>query len=218
VRLNRRSCPGNWWPRLAAGRREPHDAGRPAVPRAASATALPDALLARLATLLAMDGPKCCATPTLRQPRRTAPMRAPTDTRVQARSCWPATHGGQAGCCDLLVKAAAGRAFGRALLAGSASRQRRCRHAAPGLCSCFDVSEARIAAVLSHCTGCPGKRSAPAAAAAAALRHPVRHRACRALKHLVQRQPGGMTRQPDPRHGLRPASPWWVPARATPSC
>ncbi len=135
--------------------REPHDEVGLWL-RAASATALPDALLARLATLLAIDGPQVLRydDPTLGQSRRIRAERDATDTRVGAFLLAGDTRAaGWIG--ELLVERLPADAFGRALLAGSASPPAAVPARGTQVCSCFDVTEPQIDAVLSHCTGAP---------------------------------------------------------------
>ncbi len=59
---------------------------------------------------------------------------------------------------DLLQQGLPAAAFGRALLAASASAPQAAAPRSPQVCSCHDVSEARIVATLQTCTGHPDER------------------------------------------------------------
>jgi assimilatory nitrate reductase catalytic subunit len=98
------------------------------------------------------------------------------DARRPRPGCWT--------CCS---RAAAGRAFGRALLAASAAPPQAVAARSPQVCACFDVSEARIAAAAARLHGSADQRL-QALQAATALRHPVRQLPAGA-EGLLQRHP-----------------------------
>ena len=120
----------------------------------ASATALPDALLANLATLLALDGPDVLRydDPKLGQSRRIRAVRGAIGTRVGAFLLVGDTRAaGWIG--ELLVERLPADAFGRALLAGMASPPTAVPARGAQVCSCFDVTEPQIDAALAQCSG-----------------------------------------------------------------
>jgi len=124
--------------------------------RAASVSPLDDALLARIAALLKLEGPSVLryADPRLGQTRLIRLERAPDATQVGAFLLAGDTRAaGWIG--ELLLDRLPADAYGRALLAGSIKPPVAVPSRGAQVCSCFDVTEPQIEATLAHCSGTP---------------------------------------------------------------
>jgi assimilatory nitrate reductase catalytic subunit len=146
--------------------REPDGAGVGVLLRAAAATAPPLVWLAQIEALLGLDGPDVLryadAQRGQRRSVRLVPRAAqgqPADVRVQAfllsgdvqAADWVST---------LLMDELPAQAYGRALLAGTATPPQALTARGQQVCNCFDVSEAEIAGTLAGCSGGPESRLA----------------------------------------------------------
>jgi assimilatory nitrate reductase catalytic subunit len=124
--------------------------------RAASATPLDDALLARIAALLDLEGAEVLryADPRLGQTRLIRLERSPGVTQVGGFLLAGDTRAaGWIG--ELLQDRLPADAYGRALLAGSIKPPVAVPSRGAQVCSCFDVTEPQIEASLAHCSGTP---------------------------------------------------------------
>jgi assimilatory nitrate reductase catalytic subunit len=123
---------------------------------AASTEPLPDALLSRIESLLGLSGADVLryADPRAGQRRAIAIARTADDTRVTAfvlagdvrAAAWIG---------ELLVEQLPADLYGRALLSGSAVAPSPLPSRGAQVCSCFDVTEPQIEAVLARCDGAP---------------------------------------------------------------
>lgn len=124
--------------------------------RAASATPIDDALLGRIAALLGLDGHDVLryADPRLGQTRAIRLARSAEATQVGAFLLAGDTRAaGWIG--ELLLERLPADAYGRALLAGSIKPPVAVPARGAQVCSCFDVTEPQIDAVLARCGGTP---------------------------------------------------------------
>jgi assimilatory nitrate reductase catalytic subunit len=129
--------------------------------RAACAVPLPDALLARVATLLGLDGPDVLryADPRGGQSRRIRLERGPGATQVGAfLLAGDIRAAGWIG--ELLQDRLPADDYGRALLAGSIKPPIAVPARGAQVCSCFDITEPQIEGALAHCSGTPDVRLA----------------------------------------------------------
>jgi assimilatory nitrate reductase catalytic subunit len=123
---------------------------------AASAEPLPDALLARIESLLGLSGADVLryADPRAGQRRAIAIARTADDTKVTAFVlAGDVRAAGWIG--ELLVEQLPADLYGRALLSGSAVAPLPVPARGAQVCSCFDVTEPQIEAVLARCDGAP---------------------------------------------------------------
>jgi assimilatory nitrate reductase catalytic subunit len=124
--------------------------------RAASTSALDDTLLARIASLLRLEGPEVLryADPRLGQTRLIRLERSPDATQVGGFLLAGDTRAaGWIG--ELLQDRLPADAYGRALLAGSIKPPVAVPARGAQVCSCFDVTEPQIDTVLARCSGTP---------------------------------------------------------------
>jgi assimilatory nitrate reductase catalytic subunit len=124
--------------------------------RAANTSPLDDALLARIAALLNLDGPALLryADPRLGQTRWIRLTRTADATQVGAFLLAGDTRAaGWIG--ELLQDRLPADAYGRALLAGSVRPPVAVPSRGAQVCACFDVTEPQIEAALAHCSGTP---------------------------------------------------------------
>jgi assimilatory nitrate reductase catalytic subunit len=123
---------------------------------AASTEPLPDEVLARIETLLGLSGADTLryADPRAHQRRAISIARTSQDTRVIAfLLAGDVRAAGWIG--ELLVEQLPADLYGRALLSGSPVAPSPVPSRGAQVCSCFDITEQQIEAVLARCDGAP---------------------------------------------------------------
>ncbi len=123
---------------------------------AASAEPLPEALLTRIETLLGLSAAETLryADPRAHQRRAISIARTADDTKVTAfLLAGDVRAAGWIG--ELLVEQLPADLYGRALLSGSPVAPTPVPSRGAQVCSCFDVTEPQIEAVLARCDGAP---------------------------------------------------------------
>jgi assimilatory nitrate reductase catalytic subunit len=126
---------------------------------AASTDPLPDALLARIETMLGLSGANVLryADPRAHQRRAIGIARTADDTKVTAfLLAGDVRAAGWIG--ELLVEQLPADLYGRALLSGSPAAPTPVPSRGAQVCSCFDVTEPQIETVLARCNGAPDEQ------------------------------------------------------------
>jgi assimilatory nitrate reductase catalytic subunit len=126
---------------------------------AASTDPLPDALLARIETLLGLSGADVLryADPRAHQRRAIGIARTDDDTKVTAfLLAGDVRAAGWIG--ELLVEQLPADLYGRALLSGSPVAPTPVPSRGAQVCSCFDITEPQIETVLARCNGAPDEQ------------------------------------------------------------
>jgi assimilatory nitrate reductase catalytic subunit len=124
--------------------------------RAAAAEPLPDALLAQLEALLGLQGADVLRYADARASQRRAVAVRRDGETMQVTAFLLAGDTRAAGWIgELLVARAPAQVHGRALLAGSAQAPGALPLRGAQVCSCFDITEPQIEAVLARCDGTP---------------------------------------------------------------